>query len=60
LGINKISVIEFRVAAGSGILFLETYKEKVFYKTGIEIEINGFDLGSGLTSPKDYRDLLYW
>ena len=26
----------------------------------IEIEIYGFDLGSGLTEPKDFKDVKYW
>jgi hypothetical protein len=60
LGIYKISVIEFGVAGGSGILFLQNYQKKIFNETGVEIEIYGFDLGDGLTKPKDYRDLPYW
>lgn len=60
LDIKKISIIEFGVAGGNGISFLESYQQKVFDETGVSIEIYGFDLGSGLSRPKDYRDLPYW
>ena len=57
---NKISVIEFGVAGGNGIIFLESYQKKIYDELGVEIEIYGFDLGSGLSKPEDYRDLPYW
>jgi hypothetical protein len=60
LGIKKISVIEFGVAGGNGIVFLESYQKKIYEEIGVEIEIYGFDLGSGLSKPEDYRDLPYW
>ena len=60
LGLKKMSVIEFGVAGGNGIVFLENYQKKIFDEKGIEIEIYGFDLGSGLSKPQDYRDLPYW
>lgn len=60
LGLRKISVIEFGVAGGNGVVFLENYKKKIYDEVGIEIEIYGFDLGSGLTKPLDHRDLPYW
>ena len=60
LGKKKISVIEFGVAGGNGIVFLEKYQKKILEELGIEIEIYGFDLGSGLNKPVDHRDLPYW
>lgn len=60
LNLKKISVIEFGVAGGNGLLFLESYQNKIYDEIGIEIEIYGFDLGSGLSKPLDYRDLPYW
>jgi hypothetical protein len=60
LNLKKISVIEFGVAGGNGVLFLESYQKKIYDEIGIEIEIYGFDLGSGLSKPLDYRDLPYW
>ena len=60
IGLNKISVIEFGVAGGNGIIFLESYQKKIYDELGVQIEIYGFDLGSGLSKPEDYRDLPYW
>ena len=60
LGLRKISIIEFGVAGGNGILFLESFVKNIKAEIGVEIEIYGFDLGSGLSEPKDYRDLPYW
>ncbi len=57
LGLEKISVIEFGVAGGNGLVSLEiisSYIEKIY---GIEINVYGFDTGTGLTKTKDYRDL---
>ena len=59
LGINRISVIEFGVAAGSGLVELEEISGLVSRETGVDIEVYGFDLGTGLPSPLDYRDLPY-
>ena len=41
------------------ILFLELFAEQLSKEFNIGIEIYGFDLISGLPSPKDYRDLPY-
>jgi hypothetical protein len=59
LGIGRISVIEFGVAGGRGLLNAEYHARQVTRETGVEIEIYGFDLGSGLPQPRDYRDLPY-
>ncbi len=59
LGINRISVIEFGVAGGSGLLDLEKISELVSRKTHVDIDVYGFDFGTGLTQPFDYRDLPY-
>ena len=60
LGHKKISVIEFGVPGGNGIMFLEKYSEKILKEINVKIEIFGFDLREGLNEPKDYRDLPYW
>ena len=60
LGYKSFSIIEFGVAGGNGIYFLEKFCEKVRLELNIEIEIYGFDLKDGLSSPKDYKDLPYW
>jgi hypothetical protein len=59
LGIPRISAIEFGVAGGSGLVALERVAEQVTGETGVEIAIYGFDTGTGLPEPKDYRDMPY-
>lgn len=60
LGYKKISFIEFGVAEGNGILYLEKISDKIAKELNIEIEIYGFDTGEGLIKPKDYKDLPYF
>lgn len=57
LGINRVSVIEFGVAGGRGLLVLENIAEKAQSVFGVTIDIFGFDTGVGLTKPIDYRDM---
>ncbi len=59
LGYKKISVLEFGVAGGNGLLNLEYHTEQITKFIDIEIEIYGFDTGEGLPAPIDYRDLPY-
>ena len=59
LGYKKISVIEYGVAGGQGLLILEEYIKEIEKVFDIEIEIFGFDTGEGLPEPVDYRDLPY-
>jgi len=57
LGIGRISVIEFGVAGGNGMVSLERVAERVEKILGVGIDVHGFDTGSGLPKPQDYRDL---
>lgn len=59
LGLKRISVIEFGVAGGNGLVNLEWHAKKISKLFGVEIEIYGFDSGEGLPAPADYRDLPY-
>ena len=59
LGHRSVSVIEFGVGTGSGLRLLETYAAKLGRRAGIQVEVYGFDTGSGLPAPSDYRDLGY-
>lgn len=59
LGYPEISVVEFGVAGGNGLVLLERYADEVAKEIGIEIQVYGFDTGQGLPGPVDYRDLLY-
>lgn len=59
LGHPRVSVVEFGVAGGSGLLCLERIAELVEQKTNVGIDVYGFDAGKGLPKATDYRDLQY-
>lgn len=56
---KRISVLEFGVAGGRGLINLEMHAAKVEQLTGVAIDVYGFDTGEGLPPPVDYRDLPY-
>jgi hypothetical protein len=56
LGIERVSVIEFGVAGGNGLVSLEQIAEKVEPILEIGIDVYGFDTGGGLPKPLDHRD----
>jgi hypothetical protein len=55
-GIPRISLLEFGVANGAGLINLCKIAGKVSRETGVQFEIVGFDLGTGMPPPRDYRD----
>jgi len=57
LGIPRISVLEFGVAGGNGLIALEKISERVSTHYDVGIDVYGFDTGIGLPQPEDYRDL---
>jgi hypothetical protein len=57
LGIPAISVVEFGVAGGRGLMALESIAKEVNQALGVNITIYGFDSGEGMPAPVDYRDL---
>jgi hypothetical protein len=57
IGIQRVSVMEFGVAGGNGLVSLEKVAEKVEKVLGIGIDVYGFDTGAGLPKPEDYRDM---
>jgi hypothetical protein len=57
LGIGAISVYEFGVGWGAGLLALEQVAELVERDTSVSIHVYGFDTGTGMPEPVDYRDL---
>jgi hypothetical protein len=57
LGHPRISILEFGVAGGAGLLALERHAAWVERIFDVKIEIYGFDTGQGLPAPTDYRDL---
>lgn len=59
LGMTKISVIEFGVAGGNGLVELERIAVDVEKEIGVTIAVYGFDTGGGMPEAKDYRDMPY-
>lgn len=59
LGHDRVSVIEFGVAGGVGLLALEQHAAWVERIFPVKIEIYGFDTGEGLPALQDYRDVMY-
>ncbi|MGK2227264.1 hypothetical protein [Devosia sp.] len=59
LGYPRVSLIEFGVATGNGLLNLEYHAREASKFFNVEFEIYGFDTGTGLPPPADYRDLPY-
>lgn len=59
LGVPRIAVAEFGVAGGNGLVAAEHIAAAVERETGVGVEIYGFDAGTGLPPPADFRDLPY-
>lgn len=56
LGYKRISVLEFGVAGGNGLVNLENHAQQVAKLCSVDIDIYGFDNADGLPEPLDYRD----
>jgi hypothetical protein len=59
LRIDEISVMEFGVAGGNGLLALESAADVAEDLLGVRIQVFGFDSAAGLPEPQDYRDVPY-
>ena len=59
LGHDRISALEFGVAGGNGLVALEDHARLVERQTGVRVSVYGFDTGTGMPPPRDYRDLPY-
>jgi hypothetical protein len=59
LGIPAISVIEFGVAGGRGLIALEDVARLASRAYGVRIDVYGFDRAVGLPNSSDFRDLPY-
>ena len=57
LGLKRASVLEFGVAGGNGLLTLERIAETAESIFGVSVDVFGFDTGTGLPKPEDYRDM---
>jgi hypothetical protein len=56
LGLRRFSALEFGVASGRGLLNICQNAAAVKKTTGVEIDVFGFDTGTGLPPPRSYRD----
>jgi hypothetical protein len=59
MGLEAISIIEFGVAGGNGLVNIEGHVREVEKEFGVKCEIYGFDSAEGMPSSSDYRDVLY-
>jgi hypothetical protein len=57
LDIPRIAALEFGVAGGNGLLALEAASSAATDLTGVDVEIFGFDTGTGMPEPVDHRDV---
>jgi hypothetical protein len=57
LGYPAVSVLEFGVAGGNGLIALEQAAASAESILGIEVHVFGFDTGKGMPSPRDHRDV---
>lgn len=55
-GLSAVTLIEVGVASGGGLVNLATIAERVSAATGVHCEVHGFDSGTGMPPPVDYRD----
>jgi hypothetical protein len=57
IGVDRISVIEFGVAGGKGLVALERAASKIERSLGVGIDVYGFDTGWGLPKPTSPLDM---
>jgi hypothetical protein len=59
LGIRSITVVEFGVASGRGLIAMDQLSLDIEEHLGIRVTPVGFDTGKGLPEPRGYKDLPY-
>jgi hypothetical protein len=57
LKIPRITVAEFGVAGGRGLVAMERISAQIEADLGVGIDVFGFDNASGMPPPVDYRDM---
>lgn len=60
LNYKKISILEFGCGGGNGLVVAEKHifeTERIF---DVKLELYGFDMGTGLPKPRDYRDIPHY
>ncbi|MEX2375259.1 MAG: hypothetical protein WD942_06685 [Dehalococcoidia bacterium] len=56
LDIPRITVMEWGVVQGDGLMWMERIARTIFEHVGVGIDVVAFDTGRGLPEPVDYRD----
>jgi hypothetical protein len=56
-GIRTVTLLEFGVASGAGLLNMCEIARAATKATGVEFRVFGFDTGKGMPPARDYRDL---
>lgn len=57
LGVERVSLLEFGVGRGDGLVLLERAARLVGRRLGVELDVAGFDIGTGVPEPEDPRDV---
>src|SRR3954451_203201 len=55
-GVRHVTLVEFGVASGAGLMNMATIAQGVTETTGVRFTIHGFDTGQGMPPAQDYRD----
>ena len=56
LDLRELTLIEFGVGGGAGLLNMCAIARRVTRETGVRFRIAGFDTGRGMPPPRSYRD----
>ncbi len=56
LGKDRLTLLEFGVGGGTGLLNMAQVASRVTGATGVSFDIYGFDTGRGLPPPRSFRD----
>lgn len=56
----RISILEFGCGGGNGLVAAEKHIAEVQKLFDVKLELYGFDMGSGLPTPRDYRDIPHY
>jgi hypothetical protein len=56
LGLKRVTIAEFGVASGGGLLAMCQFARQATKETGVDFQIVGFDTCTGLPPPVDYRN----
>ena len=60
LNLRAISVAEFGVAGGNGLIAMERIADEIGRYMGIDIAVYGFDTGEGMPQSEGYKDLPFY